>query len=240
VSAPHVTDPIRGRHRYLREPAPLHFPVEERVPETRRHLHQRTMLFQIVLETFGSGATVGSEQFIYWDPTDPKQCCAPDLFVRNGAPDAWFDTWKVWERGAPELVVEIASASDAAEGPWESKLARFRRLGAREIVRFDADDRDHPLRIWDGSDGVVVERDRSDPAFRRCDTLGVYFCVVADAQRGPMLRVARDLDAREILPTPEEARQRETEARQRETEARQLADRRIAELEAEIAKCRGL
>jgi Uma2 family endonuclease len=226
VSAPRAADPIYGQHRYLRAPAPLHFPVEERVPETRRHLHQRTALFQIVLEAFGDCATVGSEQFVYWDPTDPKQCCAPDLFVRMGGPDAWFDSWKVWKSGAPELVVEITSASDAAEGPWEPKLDRFRRLGAREIVRFDPDDRDRPLRIWDGNDGVVVERDPADPVFCRCQTLGVYFCVVPDERRGPMLRLARDPQMRDILPTPEEARQRE-------------AERRIAELEAEIANCRG-
>jgi Uma2 family endonuclease len=232
VPAPIVAEPGRSPHRYLRAPAPLHFPAEERMPETRRHLDQRTALYEIVKAAYGDRATVGSEQFIYWDPTDPGQCCAPDLFVRLGVPDACFDTWKVWQRGAPELVTEIAIASDAAEGTWESKLQRFRRLGAREIVRFDPDDPDRPFRIWDGNDGDVVERNPADPGFCRCDTLGAYFCIVPDAQRGPMLRLARDRDFRDIIPTPEEAHRREAEARR-------LAERRVAELEAELAKYRG-
>jgi hypothetical protein len=212
VSAPHAVDPARRRH--LRRPASLRFPVEAEMPETRRHLEQRTALFEIVRDAFGDRATVGSEQFIYWDPTDPKQCCAPDLFVRLGAPDARFESWKVWERGAPELVVEITSPSDSGQGPWDEKLARFRRLGAREVVRFDSDERGRPLRIWDAIDGDLVERDPVDPAFLRCDTLGVFFCIRDDAEHEPMLRLARDLEGRELLPTPRE---------------------RVSELEAELA-----
>jgi hypothetical protein len=210
------------RRRYLRPPRPLHFPVEEQMPETRRHLEARTALYELVRDAFKERATVGSEQFIYWDPTDPRACCAPDLFVRLGAPDSLFDSWKVWERGAPELVVEIVSASDTAEGPWDQKLDRFRRLGAKEIVRFDPDDAERPLRIWDGVDGDAAERDPADPAFNRCDTLGMYLCVHRDADLGPMLRVARDAEGHDLLPTP--------------TEGRQQAERKIAELEAELAK----
>jgi Uma2 family endonuclease len=225
VSAAHAAHPSRGPRRYLRAPAPIPFPSEQRMPETRRHLQQRTALFGIVREAFRDRATVGSEQFVYWDPTDPRQCCAPDLFVRLGVPDACFDTWKVWIRGAPELVVEIVSASDAADSSWDAKLERFRRLGAREIVRFDPDDRDRQLRIWDGNDGDVVERDPADPAFCRCDTLDAYFCIRHDVDLGGMLRLSRDPAGEDLLPTPEEARQRE-------------AQHRISELEAELAKYR--
>jgi hypothetical protein len=137
-------------------------------------------------------------------------------------------------------VVEITSASDAAEGPWETKLERFRRLGAREIVRFDPEDRERPIRVWDGIDGDAVERDPADPVFCRCETLGMYLVVHEDAEIGPMLRLARDPDGRDLLPTQAEARQHEAEARRHEAEARQheaeAAKRRIAELEAELAK----
>jgi Uma2 family endonuclease len=226
VAASNAVDRSPVRHRYVRAPQPLFFPVEERVPEKGRHLEIRTVLYQIVRDAFRDSATVGSEQFVYWDPTDPKQCCAPDLFVRLGTPHAPVDCWKVWERGAPDLVVEITSASDAAESPWETKLERFRRLGAREIVRFDPEDRARPIRIWDGIDGDAVERDPAVPAFCRCETLGVYLVVRDDAEIGPMLRLARDLDGRNVLPTQAEARHEEAEA----------AKRRIAELEAELAK----
>jgi Uma2 family endonuclease len=238
VSAPEAAYPGRPARRYLRPPRPLCFPVEESVPETRRHYLLRTALFETVWEAFRDGATVGSDQFVYWDPTDPRASCAPDVFVKAGVPDESFDSWKVWERGAPDLVVEITSASDANEGPWDQKLDRFRRLGAKEIVRFDPEDAERPLRIWDGADGDVTERDPAAPGFNRCDTLGTYFCVYRGARLGPALGVARDPEGRDRLPTPTEERQREVEARQREAEARQKAERRVAELEAQLAKRR--
>jgi Uma2 family endonuclease len=222
----------RSRHLYLRPSAPLCFPKEAEMPETRRHLEQRTALFEIVRDAFRDRATVGSEQFVYWDPTDPGKCCAPDLFVRIGEPDACFDTWKVWERGAPQLVVEIISASDAAQGQWDRKLESIRRLGASEVVRFDAEDRDHPLRIWDGIDGDLVERDSSDPGFWRCDTLGVFFCVRGGAEKGPTLRLARDSEGQDLFLTPEEGLRCANEARR-------SAELRVAELEAELARRRG-
>jgi Uma2 family endonuclease len=231
VAASHAVDRAPHRHRYLREPQPLHFPVEERWPETGRHLLARTALFLMVREELKERAMVGSEQFIYWDPTDPKKRCAPDLFVRLGPRHKPVDSWKVWERGAPDLVVEITNASDTVDGPWESKLERFRSLGAREIVRCDPEDREQPIRIWDSVDGDAVERDPADPVFYRSDVLGMYLFVREDPEIGPMLRLARDPEGRDLLPT-------HLGARQSEVEARQHAERRIAELEAELAKRR--
>jgi hypothetical protein len=214
--------PGRPAHRYLRPAAPLRFPVEERVPETWRHMEVRTALYLVVRDAFRDRATIGSEQFVYWDPTNPRACCAPDLFVKLGVPLEPFESWKAWERGAPDLVIEIVSASDTSETPWDQKLDRFRRLGAKEIVRFDPDDAEHPLRIWDGADGDVPERDPADSDFNRCDTLGMYFCVYRDPLLGLALGVARDPEGRDRLLTPPE----------RETQAK----RRIAELEAQLAK----
>jgi hypothetical protein len=217
--------------------------VEEQVPETRRHFLVRTALFEIIRDAFGDHVVVGSDQFVYWDPTDPRQCCAPDVFVRVGVPDASFDCWKVWERGAPNLAVEIVSASDDAEGPWETKIDRFRRIGVAEVVRFDPNDRARPVRIWDHVAGDLVERDPADPAFAWCDALGAYFCVRSDPDRGPTLRLSRDAQGTDIFPTPSEAlkveagaRKREQEARQLEADARLRAERRVADLEAELAK----
>jgi hypothetical protein len=52
--------------------------------------------------------------------------------------------------------------------------------------------------------------------------LGVHFCVCDDAKLGPMLRVARDPEGKDLLPTPDEARL--------------IAEARVRELEAEIAR----
>jgi hypothetical protein len=227
------------------------------MPETRRHFEQRTLLFEAIRAAFGDRATVGSDQFVFWDPTDPRQRCAPDLFVRLGEADRPFDSWKVWERGAPQVCVEIISASDAEEGPWESKLSRFERLGTFELVRFDPAARERLLRIWDRVDGSLVERDPDDAGFTRCDWLDAWWSTYTDAVLGRALRLARDPSGASVYKTPvegeaearqreaearqreAEARQREAEARQREAEVRETCDARIRELEAELARTRG-
>src|SRR5689334_14224097 len=107
--------------KYLRAPVPVPFPVAELVPETKRHLDQRTALYQSLTLAFRDRALIGSNQFVYWDPTDPRQCLAPDVFVRRGAPDELFGNWKVWERGAPEVAVEILSADDERDRDWDEK-----------------------------------------------------------------------------------------------------------------------
>jgi Uma2 family endonuclease len=174
------------------------------MPETRRHLRLRTGLFEAIHRAFADRASVGSEQFVYWDPTDPAQCCAPDVFVHVGEPDAEFDCWKTWERGAPELAVEIISKSDARDRPWEAKLVRYARLGVAEIVRFDGDDAAQPLRIWDRVDGDLVERDPEGPGFSRCDTLDAFWCVRAGALPGLELRLSRDEAGSDLFLTAEE------------------------------------
>src|SRR5688500_5839837 len=90
----------RARRKYLRTPAPLHFPVEETVPETTRHFRLRTALYQSIELAFRGTALVGSDQFLYFDATDPKRCLAPDLMFRHG-PSQLLRSWKTWEYGAP-------------------------------------------------------------------------------------------------------------------------------------------
>jgi hypothetical protein len=237
--------PSHLRRRYVRPIVAVHFPSGDEMPETHRHLEVRTALYQSVERALGDRATVGSDQFVYWDPTDAKQRCAPDLMVRLGVVKRGFPSWKVWEDGAPELAVEIISESDADSAAWRKKLARYRKLGVIELVGFDAGDPDQTLRIWDYVDGDLVERDRTDPSFSHCDVLDAYWQVRRDSRGELELRLSRDADGKDLWLTPAEAeqremeaRQRETEARQRETEARQRAEERNRELEAEIARLR--
>src|SRR5215207_1745832 len=122
-----------------RWPAPPHFPEEASVPEHKQHLELRTLLY-LVLGTFKSEHTIGCDQFVYWDPTDPSRCLAPDAFVRLFVPDSIFGSWKTWERGVPDVAVEIVSDSDASPASWDEKLLRYKELGVREVVRFDPDE----------------------------------------------------------------------------------------------------
>ena len=216
---------------YVRPPRPLHFPVEATMPETKRHLELRTVLFAL-LKTFAAEHSIGSEQFVYWMATEPARCIAPDAFVRLGTPDTSFDSWKTWERGAPQLAVEIVSASDAPEKDWKEKLAKYHELGVQELVRFDPSaPGGSRLRAWDNVDGDLVERSIVGDQ-TPCTTLGLSW-VVAPAGSYPVaLRLARDLAGRDLIPTPEEHAQAETERRL-------TAERRVAELEAELARSRG-
>jgi Uma2 family endonuclease len=161
---PMLTDrkarPRGTRPRYKQAPVPLCFPVEEQVPEGRRHLKTRTLLFQILeLELRGRGS-IGSDQFVYWNARDPGVRLAPDVFVGLGIPDEDFQSWKTWERKTPDLAVEIVSPSDTPEGPWQEKLERYHELGVKELVRFDAEAAaGERLHVWDRVEENLLERE---------------------------------------------------------------------------------
>ena len=240
VSEPSVPVEVRAGRRYLRPPRPIVFPESAVVPETGIHLDLRTALYLAVRHFLGDRGAVGSEQFVYWDPQDPRKCLAPDLIVRMGAKPGPFPTWKTWERGAPHLGVEIVSHSDAPELPWSEKLRRYARTGIEEVVRFDPERPSRPLRLWDRVQGDLVERELVGENALFCDTLGLYWHVVPDDALGLALRLAHDSRGRELLLLPEEkferlAKQQEQRAEEQERRAAE-AMKRVAELEAELRR----
>ncbi len=238
-SEPRTTSVVIDGRRYVRAPVPVVFPVEELVPESKRHLEQRTMLYQILKLAFAERAAIGCDQFVYWDPTNPRECLAPDAFVRLERRDDMFRSWKVWERGAPELAIEIISDSDERDRDWGAKLQKYRRLGVRELVRFDPESEPASLRIWDALDNDLVERenvDRSAPS----RVVPGHWVIVQDREQGPLLRLSHDAAGEQLYPTPSEyeaqARRAEAAARRAEAAARVAAEARIRELEAELAR----
>jgi Uma2 family endonuclease len=221
-----------GGRSYLRAPVPVRFPESEVVPESKRHLEQRTTLYQILKLAFAERAAIGCDQFVYWDPTSPSECLAPDAFVRLGVRDDYFRSWKVWERGAPEVAVEIISESDERDRDWDAKLAKYRRLGVQELVRFDPECEPASLRIWDAVDGDLLERDlATGVGVSRC--LPGAWVIVPDLERGALLRLSRDPEGRSLYPTPVEE---EAAARAREASARATAESRVRELEAQLRR----
>jgi hypothetical protein len=226
-----------ARHRrYLRIPIAVYFPDAETVPETGVHLRLRTALWSMLRLALADRAIVGSDQFMYWDPTDPRQCLAPDVLVWFGAPDRPFPSWKVWERGAPHLAIEVISSIDGRDRPWERKLEAYQRSGVLELVRFDAEDAQRPLRLWERVEGDLVEREVSQSEPERSDVLGLYWFVEPCAELGLMLRLSRDSAGVERLLTEAEAHRAEAEAHRAEAEAHRVAEARIRELEAELAR----
>lgn len=235
----------RERQRYVRAPRPIEFPSEESVPETKRHLEVRTTLYLLLKEAL-PGVAIGSEQFVYYDAGDPKKCLSPDVLVKRDAREEPFDIWKIWERGAPDLAVEIVSPSDQRDAAWSTKLARYQASGITEVVRFDPDDEEQPLRVWDRVDGELLERAPDSSELRACVVLGAWW-VIVDSPYGPALRLARDREGRELYPTPSEKHEREEEARKRverhlleEREAREAVQAENERLRAELAKVRGV
>jgi Uma2 family endonuclease len=226
----------RDGYRYYRVPRPLHFPSEEKVPEGKQHLELRTALYQILQLAFGSMHGIGSDQFVYWDATDPRLCLAPDAFVRLGGPNDVFRVWKVWERGAPHVAVEIISATER-DMDQEAQLSRYRQMGVAELVRFDCDDVERPLRVWDRTDDDLVERALEQPTSAECKPLGIFWVVVDDLELGRALRPARDPEGRDLLPTPVEQGRRElARAQQEHAREREEAERRIRELEEQLRR----
>jgi Uma2 family endonuclease len=223
----------RAARRYLRPPVPLFFPVEERVPESRWHRISTERLAQSIEHELARQVLVSCDQFLHWDPTNPKRCLAPDVALRLGAPAELLLTWKTWERGAPHVGVEVVSPSDAPVLRLDEELERYRQAGVAEVVRYDHAARERAIRIWDLVDGDLVERDLTDPEGLRCDALGFYWFVYPDPELGPTLRLARDREGKELVMTAAEAERVEADAERAAKEALLV---RVAELEAELAR----
>jgi hypothetical protein len=232
----------------LRRPvSPLRFPTDETVPEGKRHLLIRTALFDLLTVAFGDRAAIGSDQFVYWNARSPGECLAPDVMVRLDAENDVFPSWKTWERGAPHLCVEVVSEPHE----MDAKLPRYHALGVEELVAFDPDDAECPLRLWSRIEHDLVEHDLAGARAAPSQTLGGLFWVVTpDPLSGLTLRLSTDERGTDLIPTRAEraalalegearARQEEVRARQEETRAREAAEARIRELEDALARRSG-
>jgi len=149
--------------RHVRPVRPLEFPSyrpEFDLGETLPHGRMCEVLYVVLTRLVGSAHCVGTDNFVYYDAKDPKKCLAPDAFLKLGARQEMFETWKIWEKGAPELCVEIVSPSDTHEYlPLATKMKRYHALGTSELVVFDTE---APvgtrLRAFDRVRGDLVER----------------------------------------------------------------------------------
>jgi Uma2 family endonuclease len=222
---------LRARSlQHVRPVVPLEFPSSEpeseRMGQSGRHYRMCNALYEILRAVAGPEHTVSCDAFVYFDAANPKRVLAPDGAVKLDVVQHDFESWKTWERGAPELAFEILSPSDSPERwTFEEKLERYRALGVVELVVFHADGAPGSrLRVWDRIDGDLVERsvegERSP-----CLTLDAFLLVGPVGDLPACLRIARDAEGADLVMTADEAR-REAESRLRE------AERRIAELEA--------
>ena len=193
-------DAMRVEH--VRPSRPVIFPSDPPPGETERHAALRRLLCDALETELRGRACVGSRRFVYWHAADPSRVLLPDVFVRLGAAQEAIDAWKMWERGAPQVCVEIVSDADTTAESWDTKLRYYHQLGVAELVRFDPEaEPGRRLRVWDRLEEVLVERvvgpDEVTPAL-----LLDLFWVVAPARDLPAaLRLARDDAKTLILPT---------------------------------------
>jgi hypothetical protein len=211
-----------ARLRHVRAARPLVFPTtepeDERVPEGKLHVMLKLFLFALLRRHFANRHSIGCDQFLFWNARDPDRRCAPDGFMKLDRPDDVFESWKTWERGTPELVVEIEGEYSGKKLSWRERFERFHEIGTREIVRFDYRGKaGSRLRVWDRIDDDLVERvveRESTP----CLTLGLWWVVGEADGMNAALRLAHDKTGARLLLTEGEG-----------------AARRIAELEAELS-----
>src|SRR5262249_38207042 len=124
-------------------------------------------------------------------------------FVRLDTTNEDFDSWKVWERGAPHLAVELVSYADKGQEPWKKKFAKYRRLGVKELVRFDPEGKHTPLEIWDEDEGELIPRVLTEPKQADCRLLDLAWVVVEHPVFRLVLRLA-EKETLKLLPTPDE------------------------------------
>ena len=200
---------VRDQIRYVRPVVPVHFPATD--PEWdlgQNTLHGRLceLLYQVLVATLGPEHTVSDDQFVYYDASNPRLKCAPDVFVKLGTPQAHFASWKTWEDGVPELCVEILSPSDMEKLTLDQKLTRYLAIGVQEVLVLDpALAPGTRLRAWDRVDGDlverVVERERTP-----CVTLGLHWVLTFDdALATDALRLATDAEGEHLVLTRDEA-----------------------------------
>jgi Uma2 family endonuclease len=229
-----------SRPKYVGRIVPLHFPESATVPESQLHLDLRTLLYQLLSAHLGQSVTVGSDQFVYLDASNPKRCIAPDVYAKATPRGEPIRSWKLWERGAPDVAVEIVSESDAGDASWDEKFALYRALGVKELVRFDLVSGGPPLRVWHRTQEELAELEVSNDApvntpYVASMVFDFHWVIAPTGVLQQTLRIASGSSPLVLIPTDAEAREAERQAKEAERQAKEAAEARVRELEALLA-----
>lgn len=233
----------------------------EPMAETEFQLVAMVHLYE-ALKLFFAGRDdvhVASDMFFYYEQGNPAACRAPDVMVTKGVVGKHLRrSFRLWEEGVPPAVIfEVTSAKTQYEDQVE-KPSLYAKLGVREYFLFDAEGvflrpRLKGFRLEHGT-YVPLKLDNAERMVS--DELGLQLAI-----DGPLLRLT-DLRTGNRLPTLQElaekaskaenAKDRAEKATRRAEEARRRAEeatadeqreveaqrKRVAELEAELARLR--
>ncbi|MFP4135114.1 MAG: Uma2 family endonuclease [Halothece sp.] len=204
----------------------IFYPSEDGEPLAESYVHLYAILTTLeVLRQYLSNqqATVLSNQFLYYAQGFPKLRVAPDVMVIFNVTPGGRDHYKIWEEGeVPAVIFEMTSQGTKQED-LETKKTLYENLGVTEYWLFD------PRGEW------IEEKLRG---YRLVDET---YQLIQDGYSQPLnldLRVEDTLigfyrtDTGEKLLIPEELAQ----SLKQEVQARENAERRVAELEARLAR----
>jgi Uma2 family endonuclease len=203
--------------------------------ETEYHILAITHLYEVLRPWFRprEGFHVAANMLLYYEKGNPSAVRGPDLMVTKGVRGKHLRrSFRTWEEGvAPAVIIEVTSAKTKGEDQFE-KPAVYASIGVKEFFLFDpiGEYLRPRLQGFRLVKGVYVTMKS-----RHADRLSSRELGLDLAVEGHLLRVIDPKTGRR-LPTREEHQEQLKLARR---EARK-AKRRLADLEAEVERLRGL
>ena len=224
------------------------YPVEDSVTQSTTHFRGTTSAYWTLYDWCrekGLGETF-SDLLMPYRRGQKSKVVSPDLMVALPAErrEDWM-SYKLWEQPTPDFVLEALSNSNW-KGDVREKKRLYRRLGVGEYWLLDPSGkrigerlrgyRLRPATLPGGREVHVYVLVRPNHRGRRASSALRLELFVQDSE----LRFYDPVEKR-LLPTLDETkvqRDAEWERADREQAAREAADRRIAELEAELRALR--
>jgi Uma2 family endonuclease len=226
-------------------PTQAELPYDDGIPiESARHKAQMDLLIDALLPWLEQreDGYVGGNMFVYYSLAQVrnKDFKGPDFYAVLGVPKGERKSWVVWEEGkAPDVVIELLSASTAAADKNEKKLIYQNQMRVPNYFWYDPFNPEDwaGFSIHQGSYQLITANAQNQLV---CQSLGLALQRWQGHYKGitaTWLRWA-NLEG-ELLPTPEEQeRQRAEQERQRAKQEQQRAEqeRQRAEQERQRAE----
>jgi Uma2 family endonuclease len=204
-----------------------------------------SILTQWGLEKNWHDVHLGADQFFAWMKNEPLVRVSPDVYLLDHPPPRPLPaSWQTWRPGhrPPRLAFEIVSEHEWRKD-YQEAPKKYDLLGTRELVVFDpeaaAGRATGPGRVAlqvfrREAEGRLVPVYRG-PGPARSEELEAWLVV---QHQGPaaMLRLSRDAEGQDLVPTVEQAREQAEQARQQERIAREQAEQQLAAALAELER----
>jgi hypothetical protein len=203
----------------------------------------RSSAEELARERSWTDVLIGADAFFAWIEEEPNVRVSPDLYLLDDPPAPPLPKmWQTWLPGhrPPRFAVEVVSGDwekDYLEGPQKYAL-----LGTAELVIFDPDAATGVAPKKQNRVALQVYRREADGGFVRVYSgdgpvasaeLGAFLVVV---EQGVVarLRIARDPEGKDFVPTATEAREAAERDRDAQATAREAAERELAAMRAEL------